>query len=282
MSGAPYADLHLHTNYSDGTLTPTELIGEVARLGIRVAAVTDHDILDGLPSAMEEAKRHGVRIIPGVELSSADDGKEVHILGLYIDPENGPFVARLAAFREERLDRGKKMVARLKSLGIEIDYEKVLSSLRSGASMGRPHIARMMVDAGYVSDINQAFDRYLGLGRPAYVGKARLTPAEAIALVHDAGGLAFLAHPGPLRRDDLIPEMRDAGLDGIEAHHSDHDENVVHHYRTMADRMGLLISGGSDFHGTNKTHAPLGSGGLSEKDFLRVEEAAARRGTRTV
>ena len=270
----PHADLHLHTNFSDGTLTPVELVREIALKGIEVISVSDHDIVDGLPAATREAKRHKIRVIPGVELSSAMEGKEVHVLGLFIDPEHRELSKRLSEFRGERLRRGKLMVERLKKLGLHIDYDELAASVVDGGSLGRPHIARKLMEAGYVTSIPDAFDRYLGMGRPGYVGKAVLSPAQAIDLVHTVGGLAFLAHPGALRRDDMVPKLFRAGLDGIEAYHSDHDAKTALHYRSMAERFGKLVSGGSDFHGENKGHAPLGSGGLMREDYERLLAAA--------
>ncbi len=250
--GSP-ADLHSHSTFSDGRLTPTELIDLAYRNGVRILSLTDHDIVDGLPEAFEAAARYSdFTLIPGIELSTDVPGNEVHILGHFIDWESAPFRERLARLQESRLGRARKMVQRLAELGKPVAWERVEAVAGEG-SVGRPHIALALMEAGHVGSVAEAFDLYLGRNGPAYVERDRLTPKEVVDLLLGVGGLATLAHPRELRDADtlegLLAELADAGLIGMEVYYQDYGPAEVGSLRQLADRFGLLPLGGSDYHG---------------------------------
>lgn len=251
-------DLHLHTTYSDGTLTPRELVSLCARRGLRVIAVTDHDITDGIPEALAAAEAHAdLRIIPGIELSTDVPGNEVHILGYFVDYHNGAFQAKLAAFRNSRVERARRMTLRLGELGMPIAWERVQEIAGEG-SVARPHIAQALVEGGYVASIAEAFDRYIGRNGPAYMERDKTTPAEAVALVAEAGGLAVLAHPRELEGlDDKLAQLKEAGLVGLEVYYQDYDQATIDRLLAAGRRHGLLPLGGSDYHGLGGDHERL-------------------------
>lgn len=251
-----YADLHAHTTASDGVLTPVELVGLARARGLAVLAVTDHDSVAGVAEAWRAAP-DGLRIVPGVELSCRVDGREAHILGYGFDPEEPGLRSALAKFAEARRVRGRRMVERLQGHGVDIEFEDVERMGGSG-SIGRPHVARALVECGAVDSVDEAFSRWLRHGAAAFVDKPRLDPAEACDLVKSAGGVPGLAHPGTFRRDDLIPVLVEAGLEALEVRHTEHSAARTRHYEAMAARMRLLPTGGSDFHGTRGHRSRLG------------------------
>lgn len=259
-------DLHSHTTFSDGQLSPTELVALAARRGVTHLAITDHDTMDGLPEAHQAGAEHGITVIDGVELSVWAD-KELHLLGFFVDAAHPPLAARLAARKTARIDRIHAIVDKLAALGKRLDVAAILAS--ADGNPGRPHVARAMIEAGHVRSHNEAFQRFLGSGQPAYVPTARLAMDEAIALVHAAGGVAALAHPGVEGVDPKIEGFAAAGLDGIECHHPAHDAAQAHHYQVMADLLGLCVTGGSDFHGP-ANHAGPGSHGLERPLLDRI------------
>ncbi|MDR5695240.1 MAG: PHP domain-containing protein [Armatimonadota bacterium] len=241
-------DLHTHTTASDGLLSPRALVEEAARLGVAILAITDHDTTDGIEEALEVGKELRVEVIPGVELNTDVQGAEIHVLGYYIDHRSEWFQGTLRRLRESRLDRATRMVAKLANLGIRLDLQRVLA-LAHGGSVGRPHLARAMVEAGYVSTPEEAFRLYLGRGGPAYVERERFTPEEAVQVILRAGGVPVLAHPGLSNRDGLVPDLVSAGLMGIEVYYPEHSPAQVQHYLALAKKLGLLTTGGTDFHG---------------------------------
>ena len=247
MGGA--VDLHSHTTASDGTLAPRELVRLAARHGVRVLAVTDHDSTSGIAEAMDEA-RHlpPLEIVPGLEINCDVPGAEIHVLGYCLDWEAPWFQEFLGAQREERRQRIYRIAERLAALGVPIDPEAVFALVKEG-SAGRPHVAQAMVDRGYVKSVREAFDRYLSLNGPANVPRKRLTPAEAVRVIRRARGVPVLAHPGLAHRDELIPELIAAGLLGLEAFYPEHSAGQITAYREMCSRLGLIATGGSDFHG---------------------------------
>jgi predicted metal-dependent phosphoesterase TrpH len=257
VMSAGFVDLHLHTIHSDGTETPEAVVGMARQARLSAIAITDHDTLAGLAAATEAASVHGIELIPGVELSATDGRSDVHILGYYVDPNTAGFPAELDRLREGRLTRAERIVERLHALGVPVALERVLE-IAGTAPIGRPHIAAAIVEAGRAASMDEAFERYLGYRGPAYVPKRTLTPAGAIDLVRQAGGVAVLAHPGSLRRDDLLPELKAAGLQGIEVWHPKHDAARVNHYTAMARDMSLAVTGGSDFHGGGRGLAVVG------------------------
>jgi hypothetical protein len=241
------ADLHLHTHASDGQLTPIELVRLARTKQLDALAITDHDTTDGIPAA-QAAANGAPLIIPGIELGTEAGGHDVDVLGYYLNVEHPGLQARLAGFRDDRLTRGQRIVERLATLRKSIAWERVLA-IASGGAVGRVHVARALVEAGYVNTISEAFGKYLHRGCPAYVARERMSPAEAIQLLHAAGGVAVLAHPG-LVTDyaALIERLVPAGLDGVEVMHPRNTENVRHNLRALAKKHDLLITGGSDFH----------------------------------
>jgi predicted metal-dependent phosphoesterase TrpH len=268
-------DLHLHTTASDGLLSPAQLVSRVAAAGVTTCAVTDHDTVGGLDEAASAAAACGLRFVPGIEITAVDGGRDVHLLGYGIAPRSTLLETFLVVQRDERRRRVRRLLDRLAELGMPVDEGAILAcraAIGSGPvlsrTLGRPHIARAMVDAGYVSDVNEAFDKWLGSGRPAFVPRPGASPAEVVARIHQAGGVAAMAHPAQTRRDDLIPALVDAGLDALEVWHSEHDEAAIAHYKSVAIACGLLMTGGSDFHG-DMTGRPcrLGEIGVPEEAF---------------
>jgi predicted metal-dependent phosphoesterase TrpH len=256
MGGA--VDLHSHTTASDGTLSPAALVREAARRGVRVLAVTDHDSTEGLAEAMAEARAHPpLQIVPGIEINCDVEGAEIHILGYGMDYEAAWFREFCARQRYERRARVHRMTDRLGALGMPIDPDEVFAIVREG-SAGRPHVAQAMVARGYVKTVREAFDKYLGAGKPAHVPRVKLAPADAVRLIRRAGGAPVMAHPGLADRDDLIPELIEAGLMGIESYYPEHSAAQTAGYvQTCRDR-GLVPTGGSDFHGPRVRAGSLG------------------------
>jgi len=244
-------DLHLHTTASDGRLKPSELVGLIAKRGIRFAAITDHDSTEGLSETFEAAQAFPeLAIIPGIELSSDIPGKEVHILGYFLDYSNKEFQATLKQFRVGRVERARLMVEKLSNLGLPVEWDRVIE-LADGA-VGRPHIAQAMVEKGYISVPQDAFIEYLGRNGRAYVQRPKLTPEEAVEMIRKVGGSAVLAHPievGELSDlETILPSLRDAGLDGIEVYYGNYSEPHVSFLQNIAEKYNLVACGGSDYH----------------------------------
>jgi predicted metal-dependent phosphoesterase TrpH len=248
----------MHSNASDGSFAPEEVARMAAGNGVEVFALTDHDTLDGLPAAAACAARFGIRLIPGVELSVSEEGMDVHLLAYGFDESDPPLTAAVRRYREGRRERARKILMRLKGLGIRIGIEDV-EEIASGGALGRPHVAEALLRAGHVESFNEAFQRYLGHHAPAYVPKPKVTLEEATSIVRDAGGVTILAHPGTLNRDHLIPAWARRGLDGIEVWHSKHDVASIERYRGYAQLHGLLMTGGSDYHGERTPGVVIGS-----------------------
>lgn len=257
-------DLHAHTNVSDGTLAPRALVELAHRQGLAALAVTDHDHVGGLAEAREAGERLGVEVVPGIELSVDHPEGELHLLGYLFDPQDTALAAALELFRAAREARGQRIVERLQELGVEITMEEVERVVGAhGASVGRPHIARALLEKRIVASISEAFDRWLAEGRPAYVARKRLDARQSIELVHRAGGVAVLAHPGLLkeeRRVGIVRELAALGLDGVEVEYSRHSAEDRRRFAALAQELGLVATGGSDFHGDNKPDVELGSG----------------------
>lgn len=248
-------DLHCHTTASDGTLSPGEVVRLAARHGVRVLAITDHDSTDGLGEARAGARALGtLTIVPGLEINCDVPGAEVHVLGYCLDWEAGWFQDFLRAQREERRARVHRIVERLAELGMPLDPAEVFAPVQEG-SAGRPHVAQAMVNRGYVRTVREAFDRYLHANGPAHVPRRRLTPVEAVRTIRRARGVPVLAHPGLADRDALIPELVEAGLLGIEAYYPEHSAARTAAYRDTCARLGLVATGGSDFHGPQISRA---------------------------
>ena len=268
-------DLHAHTNVSDGVLPPQELVRLAKASGVSVLAVTDHDTLAGIPSAMAEGARVGLQIVPGVEVTAYVDDLEVHILGHFIDPDDARLTEFLAVSRDDRVERIRRMVDKLWSLGLPLDADEILTQA-PGSSVGRPHLAQAMVRRGYVASVQEAFDRYLTPGKLAHVERSRLPAAEVIVAIKLAGGVPSLAHPGVYGRDEMIPRLVEQGLMGLEVHHPDHDADAIFRYERMRLRYGMLAVGGSDYHGAPGLRtSSLGRPSLPEAEFERLSLAAS-------
>jgi predicted metal-dependent phosphoesterase TrpH len=270
-------DLHTHTTASDGELAPRELVRAAARRGVRVLAITDHDSTDGLPEAVDETARHPpLTIVPGLEINCDVPGAEVHILGYYVDHEAAWFQDFLREQRAERVARVHRIAARLAELGMPIDPAEVLALVKEG-SAGRPHVAQVMVQRGYVRSVREAFDRWLHAGGPAGVPRRRLTPVEAVAVIRRAGGVPVFAHPGLADRDELVPELVAAGLMGIETYYAEHSAAQTAHYRDLCRRHGLVATGGSDYHGERSGRTtPLGHPPVPMSVYDDLRDAAQR------
>lgn len=271
-------DLHTHTTASDGLLAPQALVGEARARGVGLLAITDHDTTAGLEEALAAGKAEDVEVWPAVELSCDMAVGEVHILGYFVHWRLEWFQTLLHRLREGRERRAERMVERLAALGAPVAFSLV-EALARGGTIGRPHVARALVEAGHVKSVSEAFDRYIGRHGPAYVERLKVTPAQAVEVVRAAGGLAVLAHPGWGVPDDLIPELVTAGLDGVEVYYPDHVPAQVERYAALARRHGLLVTGGTDFHGNSlATGVPVGSQYVPEAVIEPLRTAAAARG----
>jgi hypothetical protein len=273
-----WGDLHLHSSFSDGTYSPEEIIREALAAGLTTVSLTDHDTVEGWPRLAQAGRARGVECIPGTELTAEVDGREMHLLGYFIDPAHRGLLQAMEQFQDVRRQRIVDIAAKLQSLGVAIEADAILD-LADCRAPGRPHVARALVAAGLCSSLDEAFERFLKRDRPAWVPKFRMAAEDAIRLVHEAGGLAVLAHPVLNRVDRQIPRLADAGLDGLECFHTKHNASVAGHYLRLAEHLGLAITGGSDCHGLNKGKPLIGTVRLAETylDRLRQRAAAAPR-----
>lgn len=270
-------DLHVHSTASDGTLSPTALVEEARAHGLDVLGLTDHDTMDGVEEAREAAGKAGIELIAGVELNTDSPAGEVHILGYYIPLENTTFQRLLKDRRRAREVRAHKIVDRLQALGMTVKIVDVERVAGDGA-IGRPHIARVLVEAGYATSVKEAFDRWLRRGGPAYVERENFAPADAVAAISDAGGIPVLAHPGRIADLAIIPELIEAGLEGLECYYPEHSPEQTEHYIAIARKHDLVVTGGTDFHGPNSPHRrQIGSVPVPA---TAARELAERRGRR--
>ncbi len=241
-------DLHIHTTASDGTYSPAEVVRRAKRLGFKAIAITDHDTVEGIREAQEEGKRIGLEVLAGIELNTDYENTEIHILGYLFNLDDRDFLGTLEKLKEARDMRVRQIVQKLQNLGLDITIDRVLELAGTG-TVGRPHVARVLIEKGYVQTIRQAFDQYIGPTGPGYVSRYKLSPVDGIKMIKDAGGIPVLAHPGIVDRDELVEEFIQAGLLGIEAFHSDHSTTKSNHYSKIAQLKGLVVTGGSDCHG---------------------------------
>lgn len=267
-----FVDLQVHSTASDGALPPAAVVQAAADAGLYAIALTDHDSVEGLPEAFEAGARHGVRIVPGVELSTHFEGEELHLLGLHLAKLDA-MRAALGEFQGQRVRRAERIVTTLNAHGIPVTMEAVLAEAGTGA-VGRPHIARAMLAGGWVREFREAFDKWIGWGRPAYMAKETFDVADAIALVHRAGGLAVWAHPGELATPSRIARLAEQGLDAVEVLHPSHQPYLVQRLVDYTAQAGLLPSGGSDWHGTQEGPRKLG-GQLVPKIWLDWQDVKA-------
>jgi predicted metal-dependent phosphoesterase TrpH len=284
-----YADLHSHTFASDGLQPPSENVRIAMEAGLGAIAITDHDTVAGIDEALAAGKDCGILVVPGVEISTVSQGEDIHVLGYWMDHHNERFLQRLAELREVRDQRNEMMLARLNELGAAITMEDVRASLKASKkvdeTLGRPHIADALLRKGYVTTIAEAFDRYLGKNGAAYVNPPRIEPFTAIQWIKEAGGVPVLAHPGLYGQDELIEQLVESGLAGLEVYHADHSPAQEEHYLAIANRLQLIVTAGSDFHGERNGlvfHAPIGSRKIEVsvvQQLLQAKEIIAGSGS---
>lgn len=277
-------DLHLHTTASDGRLSPAQLVARASAAGLTTISVTDHDTVAAIAEATGLATSINIRVVPGIEITAVDEGRDVHMLGYFFDPLSTTLAKVLEHQRALRVARVREIGAKLKALGMPIDVESVLlaAAARPGSSVGRPQVARALLHAGYVTSVQDAFDKWLASGRPAFRPRTGPSPAAIVDTIHEAGGVASIAHPAVTKRDELIAPLVAYGMDAIEVYHSDHSPDAVQFYTGMAKRLGVLVSGGSDFHGDDPTLGPsrtrrsiLGVVSLPAHAFAALQEKAS-------
>ena len=275
-------DLHLHTTASDGRSTPFELVEQAASAGLTVMAVTDHDTTASVQEVLQRASDRGIDAIPGIEVTAVEDGRDVHVLGYFLNPSDDVFGLFLTGQRGARVARATAIAERLSALGMPVDLGSLLRDApgSSARSIGRPQLARAMVAAGHVRDTREAFDNWLGRDGPAFVPRSGPSPERVIEAIHAAGGLASLAHPGRTNIDARIPALARAGLDAIEVYHSDHAADAVERYRALARELDLLTTGGSDFHGEPSHGVTPGAASLPREEWDRLNAARHRHAAR--
>lgn len=266
-------DLHIHTTASDGLLSPPQTVQAALRVGVWLLGVVDHDTTDGVPEALSAARAAGVRLVPGVELSVGSGLREIHVLGYFIDIEHEALQSALARLRGARDTRNEQIVQRLRELGVPVDLARV-QQIAGNGSVGRPHIAAALLEAGHVGSLGEAFGRYLARGKPAYVHRERLEAAEASAVIKQAGGVPVLAHPAKIGGPQAIEETLDDGMEGLEAYHTDHTAMDVEMLLGIAKRRGLLVTGGTDSHGPY-SEKPVAVGSLDIPEWVG-EQVLAR------
>lgn len=271
-----FADLHLHTCFSDGNFTPEELAGHGKAHGLAAMALTDHDTVEGCARMAVACQAAGIEFITGTELTAEQDGAEVHLLGYCVDLENEKFLGETRRFQAVRQNRIHEMVAKLNTLDVPLRAEAVFA-IANCRSPGRPHVARALVQGGFCRSLDEAFERFLKVGRPGWVPKCKVSAREGIQLIQQAGGVAVMAHPGLNKSDDAIPKLVEAGLDGIECFHTKHSAAAAQHYLKLAGEFHLLVTGGSDCHGTNKGKPLVGTVKLPYHYVEKLKERAAAR-----
>ena len=271
-----FADLHLHSYFSDGTYSPEEIATHGQRCQFAALALTDHDTVEGCARMGAACAAVNIEFIPGTELTAEHGGNELHLLGYFLDTQNETLLREIARFQIVRQNRIKEMVAKLNEKGIPLQAGAVFA-LANCKSPGRPHVARALVQAGLCSSLDEAFERFLKKGRSAWVPKAKMSASEAIELIHQAGGLAVMAHPGLNRTDDIIPALVKAGMDGIECFHTKHTTRLVERYLEIADKHRLLVTGGSDCHGMSKGKPLIGSVKVPYTHVQELKQRVARK-----
>lgn len=271
-----FADLHLHTYFSDGTFTPEELAAQARAHGLKAVALTDHDTMEGCVRMAAACQADQIEFIPATELTAEMGEKELHILGYFLDPANPKLQREFAKFQQVRQSRVREMVLRLNRLNIPLREEAVFALARC-QSPGRPHVARALVQAKLCRSLDDAFERFLKKGQPAWVPKYKMSAADAIELVHQAGGLAVLAHPGLSRAEVCIATLAATGLDGLECYHTKHSPSMASHFIRAAAEFNLLVTGGSDCHGISKGRPLIGTVKVPYEHVERLREKALQK-----
>ena len=278
-------DLHCHTTASDGALSPSALVGRAARVGVQTIAITDHDTVAGVAEALDAGRHFGVEVIPGVEINTDVPSSEVHILGYFLNYTDEVLLASLARLQESRIGRAHRMAEVLTSLGAPVDVNRILALAHDG-SVGRPHVAQALIEAGHVHSYAEAFERYIGRNSPAYVDRMKFTPANAVDVIRKAGGLPVLAHPvfydrlGGIRTalplDEMLPPLVEAGLGGLEVYYRGYDAITIEYLLAATRRYGLVATGGTDFHGPRSIDPDVGGIHVPRKVLRRLREAWER------
>jgi hypothetical protein len=278
-----YVDLHLHTTASDGVMSPSEMVRYAKAKGLQAISITDHDTIGGLEEGLAEGERIGFEVIPGIEISAEHSPGSMHLLGYFFDIHDPTLNERLKYLQRAREERNPKMVEKLNELGVDITYEEVLRA-SGGGQVGRPHFAQVLIEKRYVRNFQEAFERYLKKGAPAYVDKFRFTPRDAIHFITEARGVAVLGHPntlglnGYIELENLILNLLKEGLKGIEAHYPEHSSTEVAQFKALAERHGLILTGGTDYHGIEKESVDVGVGrGEMKLPYSLVERLKAVR-----
>lgn len=276
------ADLHTHTTLSDGLNEPSENVRMAKEVELAALAITDHDSVLGIEEAINTAiKFDDIEIVPGIEISTVENGEDVHILGYYIDYKDKKLLQIIDGLQKVRERRNEMMLARLNELGIDISIEEVNAKIRrDGAKVGRPHIAEVLIDKGIIKTMEEAFDQFLGKDGRAYINPIRISPEEGIDIIKNAGGAAVIAHPGIYDNDEMVIRLIKYGLVGIEAYHPDHDEAGERKYQQIADKYNVLATGGSDFHGERGGeifHSPIGGKSVPYEIVKKLKELSKRR-----
>jgi len=276
-------DLHLHTTASDGVMTPSQIVNYAKSKGLLAIAITDHDTIEGLEEGLLEGERIGLEVIPGIEISAEHSPGSMHLLGFFLDIHHPTLKERLGYLQRARAERNPRMAEKLKKLGIDITFDEVLKA-SGGGQVGRPHFAQVLMEKGYVRSFQEAFDRFLKKGASAYVEKMRFSAEESIHFINEANGVAVLAHPNTLQvngyseLENLILRLVKTGLRGIEAYYPEHSALQVAQYKTLAERHGLLVTGGTDYHGIEKNGLDIGVGrGEMKLPYSIVENLKAAR-----
>jgi predicted metal-dependent phosphoesterase TrpH len=278
-----YVDLHLHTTASDGVMSPSEIVRYAKAKGLQAIAITDHDTIEGLEEGLSEGKRIGFEVIPGIEISAVHSPGSMHLLGFFLDIYHPLLNERLGYLQKARAERNPKIAEKLSRLGIDLTYEEVLK-VSGGGQVGRPHFAQVLLGKRYVRSFQEAFDRFLKKGAPAYVDKFRFTAKEALHFINEAKGIAVLAHPNTLgmngysELENLLVQLVEEGLKGVEVYYPEHSASEVAQYKILAERYGLLLTGGTDYHGIDKNSLDIGVGrGDMKLPYSLVENLKAAR-----
>ena len=269
-----FVDLHAHTNFSDGTFDPAQLVKFAVKKKLAAVAITDHDCVDGIKEAIDAVALDNlpIEIVPGVELAAEVNDQELHILGLYIEWNTPWFLDVLKQIRKDRISRMLKMIQKLKEHGLYVNEEEVLSLSGHDGNVGRLHLARVLVNSGLVSSYREVFEKYIGNGKPCYEKRYSMSPVEIIEMIRKLRGVPILAHPGVTGCDDLIPDLVKAGLMGLEVFHTDQSQSITSKYSSLARKFGLLKSGGSDCHGVGKGYPVLGSLRIPEELLINIKK----------
>lgn len=275
------ADLHVHTTHSDGRMTPEQVVEHARKKGLKAIAVTDHDIVSAVKAAQQMGEKYSIEIIPGIEMSTLWEDQEIHILGYFVDIYDPKLLEALDKQRDVRFLRNQMMIEKLQKIGIPITLEEVMERKidNDQRNIGRPHIAEVLIAKGIVRTMDEAFDRYLGRNGQAYLTPDRISPVEAIRLIHQSGGVAVIAHPGLYQKDEIIPLFVEEGLDGLEVDHPDHTDEDRQRYQAIATRYQLIATAGSDFHGERNGsmyHADLGTCTVPYRQVEKLKQKALK------